>query len=60
MIINKKIDLGEYIIHIKHDEQTGLLEVNILDELGDEIEQIVINNSEDDESETDLYKPILN
>lgn len=47
----KKIDLGEYIITIYHDENEGVLEVNIYDEEQEIIESVIINNQEDDEDD---------
>lgn len=58
MLNVKTVDLGEYIIQIKHDDETGYIEVSVLDELYDVIETIIITNAieeseddEDDESE---------
>lgn len=45
---SRRIDLGEYIIDIKYNEENGELEVNVLDELEDIIESINISNSEHD------------
>ena len=50
MLITKKIDLGEYIVEIKYDDETGMIEVGVLDELEEIIESITITNSEDDTS----------
>jgi hypothetical protein len=44
----KEIDLGEYLITINY-EGSGLLEVEIFDELGEQIEGIYINDSEEDD-----------
>jgi hypothetical protein len=44
----KEINLGEYLITINHQEN-GLLEVEIFDELGEQIEGIYISNSEAEE-----------
>jgi hypothetical protein len=44
----QEINLGEYLITINHQEN-GLLEVEIFDELGEQIEGIYINNSEEEE-----------
>lgn len=49
---NKKIDLGEYVVTIYHNEEKEILEVRVLDELGDVIEEIVIT-SDDDEPESE-------
>ena len=45
---NRRIDLGEYIIEIKYDEENGELDVTVLDELEGIIESINITNSEHD------------
>jgi len=45
---NRRIDLGEYIIEIKYDEENGELDVTVLDELEEVIENINITNSEHD------------
>lgn len=55
MIVNKKIDLGEYIVKVTYNNSTGSLEVNILDELNEVIESIYITN--DNENSID---PTLN
>ena len=39
----KEVDLGEYIITINYD-QNGDLEIEVLDELGSQIEGIYISN----------------
>ena len=39
----KEVDLGEYIITINYD-QNGDLEIEVLDELGGQIEGIYISN----------------
>jgi hypothetical protein len=41
--VNKEIDLGEYIIIINYN-QDGDLEIEVLDELGSQIEGIYISN----------------
>jgi hypothetical protein len=52
-MIKKKIDLGEYIVKIFYNEETSELDVEVVDELGDIIESINIqdDNSEDDDEE---------
>ncbi len=45
---NRRIDLGEYIIEIKYDEENGELDVIVLDELEEIVESINITNSEHD------------
>lgn len=46
---NKRVDLGEYIVDIFYNEQTGEIEVSVLDELGDVIESINITNENNDD-----------
>jgi hypothetical protein len=47
MISTKRIDLGEYIVVIKYNNDgSGYIKVSILDELKDEIEHIEIANDE--------------
>jgi hypothetical protein len=43
--INKEINLGEYIVVINYDNETGTIVVDILDELEESIESITITNS---------------
>jgi hypothetical protein len=52
-MIKKKIDLGEYIVKIFYNEETSELDVEVVDELGDIIESINIqdDNSEDEDEE---------
>jgi hypothetical protein len=50
---SKKIDLGEYVITIYHNEEKEILEVKVFDELGDIIEAIVITSDDDDDDEVD-------
>ena len=47
----KKLDLGEYVITVEYDKQTGKLDVRVLDEAGEIIEGILITeDNEDDDS----------
>jgi hypothetical protein len=52
-MVKKKIDLGEYIVKIFYNEETSELDVEVVDELGDIIESINIqdDNSEDEDEE---------
>jgi hypothetical protein len=51
---NKKIDLGEYIIEIKYNQENGRLDIDVYDELGEIIESMNIVNDEDaDEDDAD-------
>lgn len=60
MEINKRIDLGEYIILLNYNEETGSLEVQVLDELEDLIESINITNDEDEDNIDDPFNGFLN
>jgi len=54
MLITKRIDLGEYIVEIEYDDETGAIEVTVLDELEGVIESITITNAEkSDDGEDD-------
>lgn len=46
-MIRKKIDLGEYLIKIDYDKETGRLNIGVYDELDEIIESINITNDED-------------
>jgi len=46
---SKKIDLGEYVVTIYHNEEKEILEVKVFDELGGIIEAIVITSDDDDD-----------
>ena len=60
MLIKKTVDLGEYIVKIGYDNETGAIEVSVLDELHDVIESIIItnaiseNNGEDNDDDIDI------
>jgi hypothetical protein len=47
MVSKKTIDLGEYIVNITYDNETGSISVDVLDELHDLIESMNITNVED-------------
>jgi predicted RNase H-like nuclease len=47
MITKKTIELGEYIVNITYDNETGSISVEVLDELHDLIESLDITNAED-------------
>lgn len=49
--INRRIDLGEYVIRVNYDPESGDLEVKVLDELGGLIESINITTDENPEDE---------
>jgi hypothetical protein len=50
---SKKIDLGEYVIKIYHNDKDGRLDVEVFDEGGEMIESIYITEDDDDEEEDD-------
>ena len=50
---SKKIDLGEYVIKIYHNDKDGRLDVEVFDEGGEIIESIYITEDNDDEEEDD-------
>ena len=47
--MKKRIDIGEYVITIEYDKNTGKLDVRVLDETGEIIEGILITEEDDDE-----------
>lgn len=47
MVSKKTIDLGEYIVNITYDNETGSISVEVLDELHELIESMDITNAED-------------
>jgi hypothetical protein len=51
--MRKKLKVGDYEIVVKYDEETNALDVEVLDELGDVIESINIqDDNEEEESDT--------
>jgi hypothetical protein len=60
MLIKKTVDLGEYIVKIEYDNETGAIEVSVFDELQDVIESMIItnvvdeNNDDDDDDDIDI------
>jgi hypothetical protein len=53
MVTKKTVDLGEYIVNITYDNETGSISVEVLDELRDIIESIDITNVEDSKNDDD-------
>lgn len=53
MLITKTVDLGEYIVKIEYDNETGAIEVSVLDELQDVIETMIITNVVDENNDDD-------
>jgi hypothetical protein len=53
MVTKKTIDLGEYIVNITYDNQTGSISVDVLDELHEIIESMNITNVEDSSGDDD-------
>jgi len=48
---SKKIDLGEYVVTIYHNEDNGRLDVKVFDEGGEMIEAIYITEDDEDDEE---------
>jgi hypothetical protein len=59
MEIVKKIDLGEYVIVVRYNDEDGSLNVSIYDELEELVESVDITNSEDEDDE-DPFGGLLN
>ena len=53
MVTKKTIDLGEYIVNITYDNETGSISVDVLDELHEIIESMNITNVEDSGKDDD-------
>ncbi len=53
MVTKKTIDLGEYIVNITYNNQTGSISVDVLDELHEIIESMNITNVEDSGGDDD-------
>ena len=53
MVTKKTIDLGEYIVNITYDNQTGSISVDVLVELHEIIESMNITNVEDSGKDDD-------
>jgi hypothetical protein len=53
MVTKKTVDLGEYIVNITYDNETGSISVEVLDELHEVIESMDITNIEDNKNEDD-------
>jgi len=53
MVTKKTIDLGEYIVNITYDNETGSISVDVLDELHEIIESMNITNVEDSGNDDD-------
>jgi hypothetical protein len=53
MVTKKTIDLGEYIVNVTYDNQTGSISVEVLDELHEIIESMNITNIEDTKEDDD-------
>lgn len=53
MVSKKTIDLGEYIVNITYDNETGAISVDVLDELHELIESMNITNIEDSRGDDD-------
>jgi hypothetical protein len=58
--MRKKLTVGDYQVVVKYDEETNALDVEVLDELGDVIESINIQDDNDEEEESDTLNFNLN
>jgi hypothetical protein len=57
MVTKKTVDLGEYIVNITYNNETGSISVEVLDELHGVIESMDITNVEggkDDDDDNDI------
>ena len=57
MVTKKTVDLGEYIVNITYNNETGSISVEVLDELQGVIESMDITNVEggkDDDDDNDI------
>lgn len=57
MLVRKKLDLGEYIVKVLYEDETGELKVEVFDELNEIIESIHITNDEDSDDDEELNSP---
>lgn len=53
MVTKKTVDLGEYIVNITYNNETGSISVEVLDELHEVIESMDITNIENDKDRDD-------
>jgi hypothetical protein len=53
MVTKKTVDLGEYIVNITYNNETGSISVEVLDELHEVIESMDITNIENDKDDDD-------
>ena len=53
MVTKKTVDLGEYIVNITYNNETGSISVEVLDELREVIESMDITNIENDKDDDD-------
>ena len=60
MVSKKTIDLGEYIVNITYDNETGAISVDVLDELHELIESMNITNIEDSRGDDDDNDAAIN
>ena len=59
MILNKRNEVGEYIVIIKYNDNNGGIEVEVLYELEEIIESLTITNL-DESDENQSFNPSLN
>jgi hypothetical protein len=60
MVTKKTVDLGEYIVNITYDNETGSISVEVLDELHEVIESMDITNIEDNKNGDDDNDAAIN
>ena len=59
MVLNKRNEVGEYIVIIKYNDNNGGIEVEVLYELEEIIESLTITNL-DESDENQSFNPSLN
>lgn len=60
MVTKKTVDLGEYIVNITYNNETGSISVEVLDELHEVIESMDITNIENDKDDDDDNDAAIN
>lgn len=60
MVTKKTVDLGEYIVNITYNNETGSISVEVLDELREVIESMDITNIENDKDDDDDNDAAIN
>jgi hypothetical protein len=60
MVTKKTVDLGEYIVNITYNNETGSISVEVLDELHEVIESLDITNVDDSKNDDDDNDAAIN